>query len=112
MPFSTSYHVPHSSTTRPTFRLAPGNGPGFCAASAFSIAALCFAISSSIRSVWRRVENHMSSPKSVAEPFFPQLPVGSVGSAAEDSPFIRRPTCSMRTSVQRTSSALAPAAMR
>jgi hypothetical protein len=47
-------------------------------ASALSMIAPCLAIISSMRSVRCRVENHWSSPKTVAEPFAPQLPVGSV----------------------------------
>ena len=80
MPGSTSYQVPHSSTTRPTFLSAPGlfMGPDFISASALSMIAACFVMSSSMRSVFCSVENHWSSSKLVAEPFVAQLPVGSV----------------------------------
>ena len=79
MPGSWSYQVPHSSTTSPTFLLLPGRlGPDVVSASDLSMIAACFVISSSMRSVCCSVENQWSSPKLVAEPFEPQLPVGSV----------------------------------
>ena len=42
------------------------------------MAAACFAMISSMRSVRRSVANHSPSPKPVAAPFLLQLPVGSV----------------------------------
>ena len=62
--------------------------------------ALCLATRASIFSVLRKVENHWSSANSVAEPFFAQLPVGTVYQCSE-SPFICFVAVAISSSVQR-----------